>query len=257
MMKKIFRTLAITVVLAISPLAALAQYDVETTVRADLVSKYMWRGLEKGGISLQPSAKVSWMGAYFSFFGNTGFERNDPEELDLTLGYKAPFGLNVGVTDYWETGITKYDLYFQYKKAETAHRLEGNLGYSCKYFSLQGYCIFWGNDRKRSDNKQAYSTYIELTVPFELGGLDWQIQGGFTPMESGAHQKVFDESDEDYGMWYYTYANGAACVNASLKASKELSFRKFSVPIYAVISSNPYMKTAQILAGVAFKFDNF
>ena len=256
-MKKQTLSFAIAILLALAPMAAMAQYDVETSVRADLVSKYMWRGLDKGGISLQPSAKVSWMGAYFKFFGNTGFEKEDPEELDLTLGYQFPFGLNVGITDYWETGITPYDLYFQYKKEETAHRLEANLGYSCKYFSLQGYTIFWGNDYKRSDHKQAYSTYIELTVPFSLGGLDWTVQGGFTPMESAAHQKVFDEKDENYGMWYYTYANGAACCHASLTASKELSFRKFSVPIYAVISANPYMKTAQLLAGVAFKFDNF
>lgn len=232
-----------------------AQQQPEVEAQADLVSQYLWRGLVKGGISVQPQMKLSWQGASLSVLGSKGFDANDAEELDLSLAYKFPFGLNVGVNDYWQSGVIDNDLYFSYGKDNTAHRLEGNIGYTCKYGSLQAYCIFYGNDTD-VDGKQAYSTYIELTVPFRFANLDWTAKAGMTPMESaGSARIVVPKSGPLYIIvGDYLYANGPACVLASLRATKTIPLgRGLSLPVYAELNINPYLQTAHIMGGIAIK----
>ena len=241
--------------LLVAAVSATAQQKPEAEAQADLVSQYLWRGLVKSGISLQPQMKLSWQGAYASVMGSKGFDKDDAEEIDLSLGYKFPFGLNIGVNDYWETGITENDLYFEYGKDNTAHRLEGNIGYTCKYGSLQAYCIFYGHDTKL-EGEQAYSTYIELTVPFRLGGIDWTAKAGMTPMESaGSPRIVVPKSGPLYMIvGDYTYADGPACVLASVRASKDLQLgHGLSMPVYAELNINPYLQTAHVVGGIAIK----
>ena len=249
--KEFILNYALTAVLLFSAAGLHAQSAPQAEAQVDLVSKYMWRGMEKGGISLQPMAKVSWEGVYAKLFGSKGFQAGDAEELDLSLGYEFPFGLNIGVNDYWQTGIEPRDLYFAYDKATTGHRLEGNIGYSCRYGSIQAYCIFYGHDTK-IDGSQAYSTYVELTVPFRLGGLDWTVKAGLTPMESAG------EAIPDYSTLTethnYFYAEGPACVMAALRATKEIRLRGgITIPVFAELHTNPYLQTAHIMGGVGIK----
>ena len=44
------------------PFMAKAQDKVEASVGADLVSGYIWRGHDFGGVSLQPSVSISYKG---------------------------------------------------------------------------------------------------------------------------------------------------------------------------------------------------
>ena len=234
---------------------ATAQKKVKVEAEIELMSKYIWRGLEEGGVSLQPGLRLSWQNAYIEAFGIKGLDREDDEELDLTLGYRFPFGLNIAVTDYWKTGIEPNDLFFEYRtKKQTAHCLEGNLSFSCKYFSLQAYCIFYGHDYKinrdnEGNNQQAYSTYIELGVPFRLGGLDWMAKAAMTPMESAGEKIV---SELGYAR-NYTYADGPACVLASLRATKNLPLRGAVVPVYVELNANPYLKKMHVFGGIGIK----
>ena len=41
-------------------------------VGADLVSSYLWRGMNLGGISIQPSVTLDWKGLYVSGWPNIG-----------------------------------------------------------------------------------------------------------------------------------------------------------------------------------------
>ncbi|MCR5130534.1 MAG: hypothetical protein K6C10_03615 [Prevotella sp.] len=244
-------TVALVCLLASTTLSA--QNPAESEVQVSLVNKYMWRGMEKGGISLQPMAKVKWEGLYAQLFGSKGFESGDAEELDLSIGYEFPFGLNIGVNDYWQSGIEPRDLYFAYQKETTGHRLEGNIGYTCRYGSLQAYCIFYGHDTKL-DGSQAYSTYIELTVPFRLGGLDWTAKAGITPMESAGvaipDYSTLTETHE------YFYAEGPACVMASLRATKDIHLRGgITIPVFAELHTNPYLQTAHVMGGIGIKLN--
>ena len=56
--------------------------------------------------------------------------------------------------------------------------------------------MVYGNDYK-IDGSRAFSTYIELSVPFRAGGLDWDVRAGITPMESaGTSYKEIVLTDE-------------------------------------------------------------
>ena len=55
----------ITVALLLSglvPSTMMAQDKVEASVGADLVSGYIWRGQDLGGVSVQPSLEISYKG---------------------------------------------------------------------------------------------------------------------------------------------------------------------------------------------------
>ena len=235
---------------------------VEASVEADIVSHYIWRGQDLAGFSIQPSASVSWRGLSLTAEGSASLDKDDYQEIDLTLGYQLG-PVNIGVSDYWCTGIDSENRYLYYDKLNGGHKFEGNLGFSCKYFSLQGYCMFWGNDWKIQKNsgdalKRGYSTYIELGVPFRLGNLDWQLTVGGTPMESGGTWEVIEREHPEYGLRetttrVYEYAEGPACCLASLRCTKSLDLGKLSIPVFAEINTNPYLSKGTFLFGLSIK----
>lgn len=234
------------------PMAVYAQDKVEATVGADFVSHYVWRGQDRGGFSIQPDATVSWKGLYAGMFGNAGFDADDVKEIDLTLGYRR-WGFNIGVTDYWQTGIDENDRYFYYDARKGPHQYEGNIGYTCKYFELQAYTIFWGNDYKISGD-QAYSTYIELGIPFNLGGAKWDLKAGVTPFESAGtavetELSTIPNNSVKRVVKYYDYADSFSCISASLRVTKELDLGFSKIPVFAELNANPYMRTAHCIFG--------
>lgn len=243
------------------PLAALAQKEVEASIKATAVSHYIWRGQDLCGFSIQPEASVAWRGLSLTAEGSAGPQTDAYQEIDLTLGYKlGPF--NIGVSDYWCTGIDPENRYLYYDTKNGAHKFEGNLGFTCKYFSLQGYCMFWGNDYKIQYHsydplERAYSTYIELTVPFKLADLKFEAKVGGTPMESGGTWEVLSRQTElgvrDVNTRVYEYAEGPACCLASLRCTKKLEFGEMRVPIFAEVCANPYLSKAYMILGVSFE----
>ena len=246
------RIVAVMLLPVLGQTLANAQEQFTGNVEADVVSQYVWRGLEKGGFSIQPKASLSWQGLSLMFMGSTGFRSTDAKEINLGLQYSR-WGFNIGVTDYWVTGIEENDLYFHYEK-KGAHQLEGNIGFTCDYFKLQAYTFFWGNDFK-TNGKQAYSTYIELGVPFQIGGIDWLVTAGMTPFES-AGTSYIKQALSDRGNVVqlekadYTYAEGPSCVLASLRATKKLDIGFAQIPVFAEFNANPYLQRAYMIFGV-------
>lgn len=239
--------------LALTPTGMNAQSEFQTDVEISVVSKYMWRGSNLGGLSIQPNANIAWQGLFLNIDGNKSLDGGGHDELDVTLGYKAPFGVNIGVTDYWINDGRNEGQYFFYEEGLTPHQFEGNIGYECKYFSLQGYCMFWGDDYKINGDR-AYSTYVELSVPFRLAGLNWLASAAMTPMESAGKQTTLYEDGKNIG-WRrdYFYADGPACVSAAVRVGKELSYKQLSIPVFVEMHTNPYLRTATFLGGVTLK----
>jgi len=233
-----------------------ASDDLEATVQCDFVSHYMWRGTDMGGISIQPTASIGWRGLSLSFFGNTGLDKEDAEEIDVTLGYERDFGeftLNAGLTDYWTSGMdyNKLDRYFFFEQAESAHQLEANIGVTWNNISLQAYTMVWGNDFKyqnqrdaefRVNGKHAFSTFIELGYPFYAAGLDWDVKAGVTPFESAC---TFNED----GVKEYYYADKTAWVMASVRATKNFELGDVKMPVFAELHTNPHTRQAHFLIG--------
>lgn len=227
----------------------------EASVRGDILSHYIWRGQDLCGFSIQPCAKLSWKGLSFTASGSAGILKDDYQEIDLNLGYKLG-PINIGVSDYWCTGLDTENRYMYYDPEKGAHMLEGNLGFTCKYFSLQGYCMFWGRDYKVDEpKKRAYSTYIELSVPFRLADLDWQVTVGGTPMESGGDWETQSRETllglKDVDVRVYEYADGPACCSATLRCTKTIGLGNVSLPLFAEVNANPYMSRASLLFGLS------
>jgi hypothetical protein len=225
--------------LSLSVTAVKAQNNhIETTISADFVSQYIWRGQDLGNVSLQPTLGVGYKGLSLSAWGNIGISNpSDTKEFDLTIGYTIG-GFNIGITDYWfSTGGDPEGRYFKYDAHCTNHIFEANVGYDFGVVNFQWFTNFAGNDTRTQKGKRAYSSYFELNVPFRLGSLDWNASIGCVP----------------YATEFYA-TTGFAVTNLSLKATKDITVTdKFSIPIFAGLTANPNSKKAYFILGITLQ----
>ena len=208
--------------------------EVETTIAADIVNQYIWRGQDLGNVSFQPTLGVSYQGFSLSAWGSVGLsDSSDTEEFDLTASYTIG-GLSIGITDYWfNAGLDPKNRYFKYDAHGTNHIFEATIGYDFGVVSLQWFTNFAGNDGVNKSGKRAYSSYMEANVPFRLGSVDWVASGGIVPLAT---------------TFYDT--NGFDVTNLSLKATKELKLTDtFSIPIFGQIIANPCTQKAYLVLG--------
>ena len=211
-----------------------AQEKVETTICGDVVSSYIWRGQDLGNVSLQPTLGIGYKGLSLTAWGSVGLsDPSDTKEFDLTLSY-AIGGLNIGITDYWfNNGLDPENRYFKYDAHGTNHVVEANIGYDFGLASLQWFTNFAGNDGMNKDGKRAYSSYVELTVPFKLATVDWTATAGAVPF-----------STDFYG------TDGLAVTYLALKAAKEIKVTEsFSVPVFGQVVANPCSQKAYLVIG--------
>lgn len=196
----------------------------EVSVEADLTSQYVWRGLELGSVSLQPTFGIDWKGLSFSAWGNAGLsDRDDPREIDLTLSYSR-WGFTVGVTDYWATTRDEDAKYFRYDGHHTNHVFEANLSYdfnelkACPLpLSLSWNTNFAGGDGVTKRGKRAFSSYVELASDFSWVDCDWTARAGIVP----------------YAAEYYE-TGGFALTLLSVRATRDIRINdKFSIPVFA------------------------
>ena len=71
-MKKVkrFFMMAMAVLACTAPAIAQEEEKVETTVAADVVNQYIWRGLDLGNVSLQPTLGVAYKGLSLTAWGS-------------------------------------------------------------------------------------------------------------------------------------------------------------------------------------------
>ena len=212
-------------------MSATAQDEVETTVSADVVSTYVWRGMECGSAAIQPTLSIGYKGLSLSAWGSYGLvDTNDAKEFDLTLAYSTG-GFNIGITDYWFN--TPEERYFLYDANKTSHIFEANIGYDFGPAAIQWFTNFGGNDGYNKDGKRAYSSYVELSAPFKLASVDWSAAVGAVPYAT-----------DFYGV------DGFAVTNVSLKATKDIKVTdSFSIPVFAQVAANPRTEKAYLVFG--------
>lgn len=216
-MKKNLKKWVLLLMTAIAlPVSSMAQDKVEFGVGADVVSKYIWRGTDLGGPSVQPSLSVAYKGLSLTAWGSIGFDSEDDKEVDLTLAYETGnFGLSV--TDYW------------YPEYSGAHTFEAQIGYDFGLLAANWYTNFAGDDEE-------YASYISLIAPFSLIGLDWEAEVGATP----------------WGTDYYGTDKFSVC-DLSLGASKEFNIGKsFSTTLFAKATYNPTIEKFYATIGISF-----
>lgn len=224
---------------------AMAQDKIETSASADFVSQYIWRGQDLGNISVQPALGISYKGLSLSAWGSVGLESTDTKEFDLTLSYSIG-GFNIGITDYW-FNKARDPRYFYYNAHNTSHVFEANIGYDFGPVAIQWFTNFAGNDYKTNDageTKHAYSSYVEVSAPFKLGGFDWTAAVGAVPYKSSSIYNVTENADVEK----------FSVVNVSLKATKDINITPtFSVPVFAQIAANPHSQKAYFVFGFTLR----
>ncbi len=230
--------IAIALLSGTTPLTMRAQDKVETAVGADLVSSYIWRGIDSGGVSLQPSMAVVYKGLSLAAWGSVGIDKKDTKELDFTLGYSTG-GMTLAVTDYFfaysnEVYPEMKNKYFKYGSHSTQHVFEGTLAYDFGPLAMSWNTNFAGADYRKENGKMAYSTYVEAKAPFKLGNLDFAAEIGLTP-------------------WEGSYADKFNITNVGLRASHDVKVTEsFSLPVFAKLTFNPHTEGAYFVFGISF-----
>lgn len=215
-----------------------SESDFETTVAADFVSQYIWRGQDLGNVSLQPTLGIAYKGLSLSAWGNVGLsDATDTKEIDLTLAYTLG-GFNVGITDYWTNDVQDACArYFKYQAHETNHVFEANVGYDFGVANIQWFTNFAGNDGVNNDDKRAYSSYVEVSAPFRFATCDWMATMGAVPFATD-----------------YYETTGFAVINLSLQATKDIRITdSFTIPIFGQFTANPRTQKAYLVVGFTLR----
>ena len=233
------KIILLSTLLLLGATAEAQEQNLETTVSADIVSQYVWRGQELGDVSLQPTLGLNYKGLSLTAWGSVGLSNSDDtKEFDLTLDYTLG-NFHFGVTDYWTNdGLDPKSRYFKYDAHGTNHVFEGNIGYDFGVASIDWYTNFAGADGENEDGDRAYSSYIEAAVPFRLGGADWTATAGAVP-------------------WATTYydTNGFAVTHLALRAEKAIQVtEKFSIPVFGEVVANPRSQKAYLVFGVTLQY---
>lgn len=251
-MKKTFMILALTLIgVSACPFQAYAgdrEYEelgLTFEVGADLVSSYLWRGQNLGGMSIQPMVSLDWNGLYVSGWANIGadnwsFEELNPE-LDITIGYDN-FGLAVDLTHLYYFGGDPYFGKGGFKAQEqtTGSTMEVHAGLHLgdwfeKFpLSLDWYTTVYGDDCYQDENGEwhrAWSTYIQVGYQFELPlGMTLDTRVGLTPWRG-----MYSNYEE---VW--KNAKTVAINNINLRLQREFELKHIYLGVWGEMMLNCY-----------------
>ena len=233
-MKKVNCLWSVLLLMALSFVANVAKAQVKTTIGADVLNQYIWRGQDLGNVSLQPTLGLEYKGLSLMAWGSVGLaDAADTKELDLTLSYTIG-GLTIGITDYWTNdGLDPDARYFKYDAHGTNHVFEANIGYDFGPAQMGWYTNFAGNDGVNRDGRRAYSSYVDVSVPFRLATCDWTATAGAVP----------------YATDFYD-TRGFAVTHLALRATKDIKVTEtFSIPVFGEVVANPCSQKAYLVFG--------
>ena len=244
---KIFSILTVTVICLMANTEVKAQ---QFNVQGDIVSSYVWRGMYQTGASFQPTLGFSAGNFSLTAWGSTDFDGYQSseglanKEIDLTAAYTfGNSGLTLSVADLWWAGQGA-GKYFNFKSRETAHHFEAALAYTLPVekfpLSIAWYTMFAGQDKKinsKGEEKQNYSSYVELNYPFRVKAVDLNLTCGMVPYEAPQY-----------------YCKGFAVTNVALKGTTSIKITDyFSLPIFAQAIWNPRLEDAHLVFGITLK----
>ncbi len=212
-------------------------------VGADVVSSYLWRGYNFGGLSIQPSVTLDWNGLYLCGWANIGadswrFEELSPE-LDITIGYDN-YGVALDLTHLYYFGGDKYFKGLDNPQNLSASTMELHAGFHLGDLvekvplSIDWYTTMLGYDPivdSEGNVKRAYSTYIQLGYDIYLPlDIVLGLKVGFTPWK-GLYSNYED-------VW--TNGRTVGFNNLHLRAEREFEFGKLYINVWGEAMFNCY-----------------
>ncbi|MDD4032440.1 MAG: hypothetical protein PHS48_04250 [Bacteroidales bacterium] len=198
----------------------------------DLVSRYIWRGLEIGQApSIQPDLSIS-RGAFT--LGSWGaYRMSGPGILETDFYISGEFGfITVALWDYWTFEEGRELNFFTFHEPSTSHLLEVQVttsGGDRLPFNLLGSYFFYGADPTRS-------LYLELQF-------DHQVRETSILAFAGAQAK---------GTYY---GPKPGLVNVGCRVSRPIRITEhFSLPLSLSVIVNPLIGSTYLVAGCSFSF---
>lgn len=188
----------------------------------DIYTSYLFRGTRFGtGPSFQPNFKISGNSLTFGIWG--AFDASGYAETDPYISYAFPFGLTLGITDYYYPDLKFFDT----SEETGTNAFELNLGYSVKGLSLSG-------------------NYVVN----EAGGIgsyggDKYFQAGFTFSSFNIFLGAGDG-------WHTSDGEFDIC-NIGAGTVREIRFsEKFAIPLTGQVILNPEREQLFVVAGITF-----
>ena len=177
-MKQIRFTVFLAFFLMLTPAVSIGQ---SFSLGADLMSRYVWRGVDFGeSFSIQPTLEFSAggfaVGSWASY--SIAADGAGANEHDLYLSYGIG-DISIGMTDYYFPGPGALPFGNFDGDGAGAHWLEINAGFGGNDdfpLSISGN-IFIHNDPENS-------VYLEIGYPFSVDGVDLGVAVGIVPQES-------------------------------------------------------------------------
>ena len=215
----------LTVLIIISDTGLQAQQeeaDSKFNVGADFYSSYIWRGSRFGkGPAIQPTVKYVTGGLTVGVWGS--FDASGYMEADPYVSYSFPFGLSLGVTDYYYPELKLYEI------SDTAgsHALEINGGFSKGGLSLN-------------------ANYIVN----QAGGAG--SAGGDLYFQAGYSFSNFNLLLGAGNGWHTSDGKFAVC-NVGIGTSRAISLSEtLSIPVTGQVIINPEREQLYVVVGVSF-----
>lgn len=198
------------------------------TAGVDVYSNYIWRGSKFGtGPAFQPTVKYVSGGLTVGVWGS--FDASGYTEADPYISYSFPFGLSLGLTDYYypstypATIPSTPNSFF----SDSTQALEVNVGYTMGPLSLSGNYILNEAPVAASSGADMYFQAIYTFSSFNItagAGNGWHT------------------SDTEFNICH-----------VGLGTSKTIKITdSFSIPVTGQLVVNPDKKNMFVVVGVSF-----
>jgi hypothetical protein len=221
--------------------------DLSVSAGADIVSRYIWRGLNvNDAINIQPALSLSVSGFSVGFWGSYSLSNNSSEdiygqELDTWISYSYAFenGMSIGaiVTDYYfaNAGI-KWGNFNNYDDPEGpgSHTIETGLllkGPNSFPLSLSGFINVY--------NDAGNNTYFQIDYPVTVA----EVPLNFFIGASGGSE----ENPGYYGTETFNVTNVGVKATKSVKITED-----YSLPVSVTFLINPRAEISYLVFGLTF-----
>lgn len=199
-----------------------AENKFHLTPALDIYSSYVWRGTLLGkGPAFQPSIVFTTGGFVAGVWGS--FDFNGYQEADPYVIYRFPFGLKIGLTDYFYPALKFSD----FSAESGSHAFEINTGYTFKQFFLNANYIVnkAGGAGSAGDDLYFEAGYGSDILSVTLGAGDG---------------------------WHTSTGNFNLC-HIAIGAVRRISITdRFSLPLTGQVIFNPEREKLYVVAGISF-----
>lgn len=253
-MKRNLLILASACLVFFNSLSPLYSQDNETSnfsIGADVVSRYVWRGLNLGGSSphVQPYMEYAFgesglaIGAWGSYSLGLGMAGT---EADLYVSYSPADWLGFTVTDYFFPADEPFERsdYFNYDADETSHTIEAMVTIG-GFESFPVYATFamnlFGADGVNNLGKKYNAKYLELGYSSTIKEYDFSAFTGIA---------LDDPKTEEGGIGWY--GESAGFINLGITLGKEYTIADKAIPVSSSLIFNPEAGNIFLVFGISF-----